>query len=41
LHWISDDELAAKERVCPTVVPMRRIAAFVRQYAVSSREPKP
>jgi succinate dehydrogenase/fumarate reductase-like Fe-S protein len=40
LRWITDEELAAKESVCPTVVPMRRIAAFVRQYALASKEPR-
>jgi succinate dehydrogenase/fumarate reductase-like Fe-S protein len=30
LRWISDDELAEKERLCPAAVPMRRIAAFIR-----------
>ncbi|HEY3593756.1 MAG TPA: hypothetical protein VGL13_07780 [Polyangiaceae bacterium] len=37
LRWVTDDELAAKERVCPTRVPMRRIAGFVREYGVASR----
>lgn len=32
---ISDEELAAKERICPTAVPMRRIAAFVRAKAAA------
>jgi hypothetical protein len=30
LEWISDEELVEKERTCPTLVPMRRIAAFIR-----------
>jgi succinate dehydrogenase/fumarate reductase-like Fe-S protein len=30
---VTDDELAAKERLCPADVPMRRIAAFVRAKA--------
>ena len=30
LHFIDDEALEAKEQRCPTRVPMRRIAAFVR-----------
>jgi hypothetical protein len=30
LSFVSDEVLAEKERVCPTQVPMRRIAAFLR-----------
>jgi succinate dehydrogenase/fumarate reductase-like Fe-S protein len=30
LRFISDGELAEKERLCPTRVPMRRVAAFLR-----------
>ncbi len=33
LAWISDEELAQKEATCPTGVPMRRIATFVRAHA--------
>ncbi len=33
LAWISDEELAQKEATCPTRVPMRRVAAFVRAHA--------
>ena len=33
LQWISDAELAGKEALCPTEVPMRRIAAFIRRRA--------
>lgn len=33
LQWITDDELAEKERLCPAAVPMRRIAAFIRARA--------
>ena len=33
LRWIRDDELAEKEPLCPTGVPMRRVAAFVRAHA--------
>jgi succinate dehydrogenase/fumarate reductase-like Fe-S protein len=33
LLWISDDELAEKETLCPVEVPMRRIAAFIRSRA--------
>ena len=33
LQWITDDELAEKERLCPALVPMRRIAAFIRARA--------
>jgi hypothetical protein len=32
LTWITDDELAEKERICPADVPMRQIAAFVRAH---------
>ena len=30
LRWISDDDLADKEPLGPTRVPMRRVAAFLR-----------
>jgi succinate dehydrogenase/fumarate reductase-like Fe-S protein len=33
LRWISDDDLVRKEAQCPTSVPMRRIAAFIRAHA--------
>ncbi|HKQ70954.1 MAG TPA: hypothetical protein VJT73_16525 [Polyangiaceae bacterium] len=33
LSFVTDDELAAKEALCPTEVPMRRIAAFIRAHA--------
>src|SRR4051794_15955069 len=33
LAFITDDVLAEKERICPTGVPMRKIAAFVRAHA--------
>jgi hypothetical protein len=33
LRFISDEELARKERLCPTRVPMRRVAAFIRRHA--------
>jgi hypothetical protein len=36
LLWISEEELAQKETICPTYVPMRRIAAFVRAHGQSS-----
>ena len=32
LAFISDNELAHKEATCPTAVPMRRIAAFIRSH---------
>jgi hypothetical protein len=32
LEWISEEDLAAKEALCPTAVPMRRIAAFMRAH---------
>ncbi len=32
LGFISDEELAQKEALCPTRVPMRRIAAFIRSH---------
>ena len=34
---VSDDVLAEKERACPTAVPMRKIAAFVREKAGEAR----
>jgi hypothetical protein len=34
---VSDEALEAKERACPTAVPMRQIAAFVRQKASEAR----
>jgi succinate dehydrogenase/fumarate reductase-like Fe-S protein len=45
LRFIDDEELAAKERICPTAVPMRKIAAFVRAhgsaaYAAGSMAPR-
>ncbi|MDF3071931.1 MAG: hypothetical protein K0R38_7532 [Polyangiaceae bacterium] len=33
LSFVSDDVLAEKEQSCPTEVPMRRIAAFLRAKA--------
>jgi hypothetical protein len=33
LSFVSDDVLATKEPLCPTRVPMRRIAAFIRDQA--------
>jgi succinate dehydrogenase/fumarate reductase-like Fe-S protein len=33
LRFISDDDLAEKESVCPTGVPMRKVAAFIRNHA--------
>ncbi len=33
LRWITDAELAAKEPACPTGVPIRRVAAFIRSHA--------
>ena len=33
LRWVSDEELAEKEALCPALVPMRRIAAFIRARA--------
>jgi hypothetical protein len=33
LAWVSDDVLAEKERICPTRVPMRAVARFVRDKA--------
>jgi hypothetical protein len=34
---VPDDVLAEKEKACPTRVPMRRIAAFVREKAGEAR----
>lgn len=33
LSFVGDDVLAEKERACPTQVPMRRVAAFLRAKA--------
>ena len=33
LRFISDEELGQKETLCPTGVPMRKIAAFIRSHA--------
>ena len=33
LRFISDEDLAEKENVCPTGVPMRKVAAFIRNHA--------
>jgi hypothetical protein len=33
LSFVTDEVLAEKERICPTGVPMRRIAAFLRAKA--------
>jgi hypothetical protein len=34
---VPDDVLAEKERICPTRVPMRQIAKFVREKAGEAR----
>jgi len=33
LRFIADDDLAEKEAVCPTAVPMRKVARFIRNHA--------
>jgi succinate dehydrogenase/fumarate reductase-like Fe-S protein len=33
LRFISEDDLANKEKLCPTRVPMRKIAGFMRRHA--------
>jgi succinate dehydrogenase/fumarate reductase-like Fe-S protein len=33
LRFISDDDLAEKEGVCPTGVPMRKVARFIKNHA--------
>jgi succinate dehydrogenase/fumarate reductase-like Fe-S protein len=33
LRYVSDADLAEKEGVCPTAVPMRKVAAFIRRHA--------
>jgi len=38
---VPDDVLLEKERICPTAVPMRKIAAFVRDRAGESRRSLP
>jgi succinate dehydrogenase/fumarate reductase-like Fe-S protein len=35
--YLSDHELERKEAVCPTRVPLRRLAAFVRSNAATAR----
>ena len=39
--FVPDDVLADKERLCPTAVPMRRIARFVRDKAAAVGGPLP
>jgi hypothetical protein len=39
--FVPDDVLAQKERLCPTGVPMRRIAEFVRAKAAEVGGPLP
>jgi hypothetical protein len=41
LGFVSDEVLAEKERMCPTEVPMRRIAAFLRAKAAEVGGPWP
>ncbi|MFX5126519.1 hypothetical protein ABTC57_18885, partial [Acinetobacter baumannii] len=36
---VPDEVLAAKERVCPTLVPLRDLARFVRRKAEATRAP--
>lgn len=38
---VPDSVLAEKERICPTGVPMRAIARFVRNHAASARRSLP
>jgi hypothetical protein len=38
---VPDDALAEKERLCPARVPMRRIAAFVREKSSEARVSQP
>jgi succinate dehydrogenase/fumarate reductase-like Fe-S protein len=33
LRFISDEELAEKESICPAGVPMRKVARFIRHHA--------
>jgi hypothetical protein len=33
LAFVSDEDLAQKERLCPARVPMRKVAAFIRTHA--------
>lgn len=35
--YVTDDILAEKERICPTQVPMRKIAHFVKEKASEAR----
>ena len=39
--FVPDEVLAEKERICPTRVPMRRIAQFVREKAPQARVSEP
>jgi hypothetical protein len=41
LSFVPDDVLAEKEALCPTRVPMRRIAAFVRDKSKEARISNP
>jgi succinate dehydrogenase/fumarate reductase-like Fe-S protein len=41
VSFISDAELAEKERICPVGVPMREIARFVRDKAAAVGGPLP
>jgi hypothetical protein len=41
VSFISDEELADKERICPVAVPMRQIARFVREKAAAVGGPLP
>jgi len=41
VSFISDEELAEKERICPVAVPMRQIARFVRDKAAAVGGPLP
>ena len=40
-EYLSDEDLAEKERICPTRVPMRQIARFVRGRAEQGRVSAP
>jgi len=39
--FVSDEVLAEKERICPTLVPFRDIARFVREKAAAVGGPLP
>jgi succinate dehydrogenase/fumarate reductase-like Fe-S protein len=41
LQWITADELAAKEKLCPTAVSLHDLAAFMRRHATAQHAEEP